>query len=413
MSIAVAVGTTSADDWPQWRGGDFSSTTSEKNLPVDFDQQWRVEMPGSAGSSPIVIGDRVFVTSIDGDDMLLLCVVDGKVAWQRKLEGSNQRSRDGANSASASPCSDGEQVWAMMGNGALACFTLDGEPVWSKNLQDVYGKFDIQFGMSSTPVLYKGNLYLALMHGSMRSKTPSVGQVISLDAKTGKENWLHLRKTDGIAENKHSYASPTIYQSGDLELLVTHGADYVIAHSLKDGSEVWRCGGINKKGPSYNPFLRFVASPACSDGYVITPSAKKGPVLAVNPNQKGDLTSGDTLHWRIDRGTPDVATPLIYDGIVYLAGERGELTCLDLKTGDQLSKKRQFSDKHRSTPVAGDGKIYIADRKGTVLVFQAGEKQDLLSKHEIGEETTASPAISDGRIYIRTFDALYCFGNNK
>lgn len=415
VSLLWVAATASADDWLQWRGDNFTSVSNETNLPVKFDKNnnmaWRLEMPGTAGSSPVVAGSNVFVTSVDGSEMYLICIsTEGKLRWKRKFEGSNLNSRDGANSASASPSTDGKHVWAMMGNGALACYTVDGEKVWTKDLQEVYGAFSIQFGMSSTPILYKGNLYLALIDGKMFDrKNSSVGKVICLEAATGKEKWFQLRKTDGISENKHSYASPTIYVDGDTEMLITHGADYTIGHSIKDGKELWRCGGLNPKGDSYNPFLRLVASPVCGDGMIIVPTAKRGPVFGISPK---DSTSFD-VRWKMERGTPDVATPVIYKGKVYLAGERGDLTCLDVENGNKLKTERIFADKHRSTPVAADGKLYIADRKGAVFVVAAGPELKVLAKNELNEETTASPAISNGRIYIRTFDALYCFGNNS
>ena len=410
-----------ADNWPQWRGGDLTSVSKEPgeaSVPVEFNKDknmlWRVPMPGAAGSSPIVWDDNAFVTSIDGENLLLICVgvSDGKVKWKKLLDGINQKGRDGSNSASPSPCTDGQHVWAMMGNGMLFCFTVDGEQVWKKDLQEEYGKFNIQFGMSTTPILDNGNLYLALMHGNMRStKETSKGQVIALDAKTGKQIWLHQRNTDGVSENTHSYASPTIYRKGSDELLITHGADYVIGHSLEDGSELWRCGGFNPKGRSYNRFLRLVASPACGDGIIVAPTAKRGPVLGLKVDLSGDVSaSAEARHWEMKQGTPDVSTPVVYDGYVYLAGERGDLTCVDVRDGSVNYRERLSADKQRSTPVVWDGKIFIAGRRGTVFVVKAGPELEVLSKNELGEETTASPAIADGRIFIRTFDALYAFG---
>lgn len=406
-----------ADDWLQWRNENYTSVSDETHLPNKMDPDsnllWRVELPGTAGSSPIVVGDKIFCTSIDGNQLKLLCVVDGKIAWSKKLNGANQNSRDGANSASPSPSSDGKHIWAMMGNGALACFTIDGDEVWQKDLQKEYGKFDIQFGMSSTPLLFEGKLYLQLMHGNMRSNDTSKGQVICLDAQTGQQVWMQLRETDGVRENKHSYASPTLF-FGKPKLMITHGADYVMGHSLSDGQEVWRCGGLNPKGPGYNNFLRFVSSPVCTDKLVIAPTAKRGPVIAVHADSSGDITSNtDALHWKLDKGTPDVATPVVYQDVVYLAGEKGDLTCLDLKTGNVVFRERMFADKHRSTPVAGDGKIYVADRRGNLFVLKAGSEPTVLSKTALQEQVTASPAISNGKIYVRSFDALYCFGDNQ
>ncbi|MFK7767148.1 MAG: PQQ-binding-like beta-propeller repeat protein [Mariniblastus sp.] len=422
VTAAVTLGHANADDWPQWRGGNFKSVSAEGGVLGDFDKEknmlWRVEMPGPAGSSPVVWGDNVFVTSVEGRNLFLLCVgTDGTQRWKKRLDGEDIKSRDGANGASPSPSTDGEHVWCMMGNGILTCFTVEGELAWKKDLQEEYGKFDIQFGMSTTPILDNGNLYLALMHGAMRGrdgKKPSVGHVIALDAKTGNEIWKQVRKTDGYAENKHSYASPTIYRDAGEEFLVTHGADYVIAHSLDDGSELWRCGGFNQQGDSYNPFLRLVSSPSCGPGVVIVPTAKGGPIFSLSVQDgklKGDITKNEKAYrWKNSRGTPDVATPVVYEGFIYLAGEKGDLSCLDLETGEVVYRKRTFVDKQRSTPVAVDGKIFVTGRNGDVFVIRAGKELEVISKMELGEETTASPAISNGKLYVRTFNALYAFG---
>jgi outer membrane protein assembly factor BamB len=212
-------------------------------------------------------------------------------------------------------------------------------------------------------------------------------------------------------ENKHSYASPAIYRDEKTEFLVTHGGDFIIGHSLSDGSEIWRCGGFNPKS-DYNPFLRFVASPVCVRGLIVVPTAKRGPVLALKPELKGDVTeSSESLLWRADRVTPDVASPLIYDGRVYLARENGSLVCLDARTGNSLFEERLLADRHRSTPVAGDGKIYLAGRDGVVTIIAAAPELKVISRNDMGEVITASPAISGGKIFVRTFDALYAFGN--
>jgi outer membrane protein assembly factor BamB len=409
------------DDWPQWRGPKLNSVSDEAKLPDAFSREsgmlWRTALPGPAGSSPVVWEDQVYVTSVEGREnganMSLLCFgTDGELRWKRELAGRNTNSRDGANSASPSPSTDGQHVWAMMSNGVLHCFTVAGELVWKKDLQNEYGQFNIQFGMATTPILDKGRLYLALIHGDMRDmKATSVGHVVALDAKTGKEIWHQKRETDAVSENTHSYASPVVYRDDEREFLITHGADYVIGHSLEDGSELWRCGGINHKGSDYNPYLRFVSSPCCQEGIIIVPSAKRRSVLALKPNLTGDVTEqSENFHWRRAGGTPDVASPVIYQGLIYLADEKGVLVCVDAETGKTLYEQRLFASKHRSTPVAADGKIFITGRDGQVYVVKAGREFELISKTDLEEETTASPAIANGRIFVRTFDALYAFG---
>ncbi len=410
----------SVTNWPQWRGEDLRSVSNEDvGPPTEFSQAqnmlWRFELPGSAGASPVVWEDQVFVTSIDGNEMLLFCLgTDGKQKWVQKLDGKNAKNRmDNSNSASPSPSTDGEHVWCMMGDGIIYCFTVDGVRVWKKDLQEAYGEFNIQFGMSTTPILDKGKLYIALMHGEMRdTKATSVGQVIALDAKTGEEVWMQLRKTDGVSENTHSYASPTIYRDNDREFLVTHGADYVIGHSLEDGKEIWRCGGLNPKGSAYNNYLRFVASPSCGDNIIVVPTAKNHSVIALKVELSGEVTNDeDAFHWKRERGTPDVSSPLIYNNLVFLAGEKGDLTCLDAKTGEEyFHQRRMMKDKQRATPVGANGNVYINGRDGTVFVIKADKELKVLAENELGEELTASPAISNGVIYIRTFNALYAFG---
>jgi len=409
-----------ADNWSQWRGPKWDSISHETDVPQSVttaNQRWRVPLPGPGGASPIVWESQIFVTTTEGDNdgapMFLMCLGDdGKLQWKQQLEGKNQNSRDSANSASPSPSTDGKHVWVMMSNGILHCFTVAGELVWKKDLQVAYGKFDIQFGMTSTPILDDGTLYLALIHGDMSSKTKtSVGHVVALDAATGNEKWYHKRLTDGISENTHSYASPCIYRDENREFLVTHGADYVIGHSLADGSELWRRGGFNPKDDSYNPYLRLVASPTPVEGMIVVPTAKRGPVLSLVADLKGDVThKKDALHWQMDRGTPDVASPLIYDGFVYLGDEKGVLVCLDVNSGEIVYQERLFASNHRSTPVAANGHIYITGRDGFVYVVKAGREFKLISKLDLKEETTASPAISNGVVYIRTFKALYAFG---
>lgn len=363
----------------------------------------------------MVVAKRIFVTAPDGDDLYLICVsTGGSELWRRKFGSGNDTYReDEGNSASPSPCTDGVRVWALDGNGDLACFSVEGEPVWNKNLQDVYGEYKIQFGMASTPVLYQGNLYLQLIHGSMRDPSSSEGWIVALEGTTGREIWKHQRKTPGTGENKHSYASPTIYQHEDESFLLVHGADYVTAHSFADGSELWRCGNLNPL-KHYNPFLRFVASPACGPNLIVVPSAKNGPVLGLKPGFQGDITENkEAYHWRMETQTPDVPTPVILDGLVYLCRENGVLICVDAASGEQVYEERVVSDRHRASPVVAGGNLYMTSRRGVVAVIKAGRSFEVVAKNSLEEPISASPAISNGCIYLRTFDALYCIGKSE
>lgn len=407
---------TDGGQWPQWRGGDFSSFSSSTGLPLEFGPGknclWKVPMPGRAGSSPVVWDDRVYVTSVTEDERgLVLLAFDpsGKELWRRPLKGENQNYRDDANSAAASPLTDGRHVWATSGAGGLSCFTVEGEEVWTVDLQQEYGEFRIQFGMSSTPILHDGRLYLQLIHGEMRGDDPGTGLVLALDANTGALVWKQNRESAATFENRHSYASPTLYSDGKQAFLLTHGADWVVAHDLADGRELWRCGGLNDP-ENYNPTLRFVSSPACSPGLVVVPTAKNGPVLGLKPGGSGDLTDRkEWLQWKLQRGTPDVASPVIHDGLVYLFRENGVVVCVDAVTGEEVWNQRMLADMHRSTPVAADGHLFVTGRDGVVTVLKAGRKPSVVASNQLPDPITASPAIANGRIYIRSFGTLFCF----
>jgi len=433
-----------ADNWPQWRGPHNNGVCEEKNLPTKFDKAlnlvWRFPLPGPASSTPAIWGDHIYLTSPEKDtlprlkpgpqargrrgpggrrgqaeqqDLLLMCLsTDGHELWRHAVGHSNRNvMMDEGNLCSPSPVTDGEHVWTLMGTGNLACYDPSGKEVWKLDLEAKYGPFKYSYGLASTPLLDGDRLYFQFIHGQQTTHPTNEGFVLALDKTTGKEIWKQMRITDGYRENQHSYASPMIYDDGKMRLLLTHGDDYIIAHRLDTGKEVWRCGGINPK-ENYNETLRLVASPAVEDGTIIVPSAKRGPVIALRGEGNGDITgSKDFQIWKRSRGTPDVPSPLIHDGLVYLDGEMGVLTVLDAKSGDEIYQKHTVDVRHRASPVYADGKVYLTSHEGDVTVIAAGRHYKLLEKNELGETISASPAISNGRIYFRTYDALWAVGS--
>jgi outer membrane protein assembly factor BamB len=408
-----------SENWPQWRGAKLDGISGEKGVPTQWTKAenvaWRLPLPGPAGATPVVWNDRIFLTSVAGaskEDLALICIgKDGQLLWQRVVaSGSKDVRNDEGNYASPSPSTDGRHVWAFFGTGDLACFTKDGEPVWKLNVEDRYGKLNIQFGMASTPVLDRGRLYLQLIHGEMRSKEPGNARVVCLDALTGSEMWSVARPSDGTFENKHSYASPTLYRDAEREFLLTHGADYIVAHDLKDGRELWRCGDLNPKG-KYEPTLRFVASPVAVPGFIVVPTAKNYGVVCLKPDGKGDVTDQSQYrHWRWTNNTPDVPSPLVVGDLVYLCRENGNLICADAKTGKEIYLQPTTRDRHRASPMYADGHVYLTARNGTITVVRAGRQFEVVAKNEMGEPTSASPVVANGRIYVRTFAALYAIG---
>lgn len=407
--------TAGAEDlWPQWRGPAGTGIVAGSEFPSEWNAEknvlFRVPLPGPAGSTPVIAGDRIFLTTAAGDDLHLLCFsTAGQLQWDRKVTTGNQTARvDEGNSASPSPITDGQLVWAMFGDGSLVCFTVDGQEVWRRALQEDYGAFEIQFGMTSTPVMHDGTLYLQLIHGKW-NRDPSLGVLAALDAKTGEQKWQVIRKTDAISENKHSYASPVIYDDGTHRFLVSHGADYVTAHDLADGQEIWRCGGLNPKD-NYNEYLRFVASPAVGKGLIVVPTAKGGPVIAIKPGGKGDITGSEFIAWVADKVTPDVPSPIVTEDFVYLCRENGIVVCLDAKTGEVLYNERTNGHNHRASPVLSGDRWLITSRQGEITVLKTGPDFRVLAENKMGEPIAASPVIMGDRVYIRSFDALYAIG---
>jgi outer membrane protein assembly factor BamB len=424
LSAVVACGTISdtlADNWPQWRGPKNDGVSNEKNIATQWTTKenvlWRCELPGQAGATPVVWNERIFLTSAQGDDLVLMAVStkDGKPLWQQKVGSGNQDARAGeGNSASPSPSTDGKHVWCFFGTGILACFTVDGQPVWKIDVNERYGKLDIQFGMTSTPVLDGEALYLQLLHGPMRrDDNTRTGKVIKLDKKTGDTIWSIDRVTQAEFECKHSYASPFIYRDGKQEFLVVHGADCTTGHQLADGKELWRFGELNgptKINPKQNdPTFRFVASPLVIPGSIILPTAKEGPMVALKVNaslQGNSSEKSDVVAWNLPR-TPDVSIPLVVDGLVYVLHKDGKLQCLDHQTGEEIYFQRTYTGQHRSSPTYADGHIYFASNDGHCTVVKAGRDFQIVSTIPMGEAITASPVVADGVLYIRSYQALY------
>ncbi|MDX1501841.1 MAG: PQQ-binding-like beta-propeller repeat protein [Thermoanaerobaculia bacterium] len=410
LATAPALGS----GWPQWRGPANNGVAPDAHdLPARWSKtenlRWRLPLPGPAASTPVVWGDTLYLTSAVGDELALLAIGrDGRELWRRTVEeGGNYVARAGeTNAASPSPVTDGETVWVTLGTGTVAAYSLAGEERWRADLEQRYGAFDYYFGMSSTPLLDGDTLYFLLLHTGAQL-------VVALDTETGAEGWRHPRATDARAECLHSYASPVIFRAGEEEMLLVQGADYLTAHDPATGAELWRHGGLNPQ-ESYNPSLRFVATPAVAGELVVLPSAKNGPVVGLEPaGARGVITGSDPhTRWRLDSGTPDVPSPVVHDGLVYLSRETGVLTVVDAATGGLVYAERVHGAPHRGSPVVADGKVYLSGNDGTVSVVRAGRAFELLAKNELGERLQASPVVVGDTIYLRTYDALYAVGRS-
>lgn len=405
--------TLGAENWPSWRGPHNLGISQATGVPEAWSETknilWKFKLPGMAGSTPCVWDDQIFLTSEEGKDLLLLCLsLDGQLKWKEKVatgEGRKVRSDEG-NASSPSPSTDGEHVYVFMGTGDLCCYDFTGKRIWHVDVQKQYGRFRIQFGMHMTPALHGDRLYLQLIHSGG-------AWVVAIDKRNGQEVWKVQRPSDGRDECEHSYASPVIWQNQDKAFLIVHGNDYTTGHALEDGKELWRLGQLNPKD-RYNNTLRFVASPLATPDLIIVPTAKNGQVVGLKPDAQGAIAPGSPHErWRLPRGTPDVPSPLMYEGLVYLCRENGVLACHDAQTGEELYRERLHPARYRASPVYADGKIFCTARDGTVTVVKAGRKFEAIAVNKLSDQISASPVIVRGMILLRGYDNLYAISNQQ
>jgi outer membrane protein assembly factor BamB len=307
--------------------------------------------------------------------------------------------------SSPSPVTDGRMVWVMTGTGLLKAFDLAGTERWSRDIPGEYGRFGLQWGYASSPLLLDDSLVVQVLHG-MHTDDPSY--VLRLDKMTGKTLWRVVRPTKARFESPDAYTTPALLRSGSSAEVVITGGDVVTGHDIATGNELWRADGLN---PSNDGSYRIVASPVVHGDLVIAPSRER-PLLALKAGGRGDVTRSHVL-WTFDRG-PDVPTPVTDGTYVYSINDRGILYCLDAKTGKVVyGPQRLRNATYSGSAVLADGRIYITDEDGVTSVAQAGPKFALLAENDLVDYTLSSPAISDGQIFIRTSAFLYAIGPRR
>jgi outer membrane protein assembly factor BamB len=437
------------NNWPQWRGPSGNGTSAATGLPTSWGPDknivWKTEMPSWSGSTPVIWGDRIYLTSPSrsagsggagavqvgfqqpgggrgrfagggnqggfgaqrdpgGQELLLYCLskTDGKILWQRQLDTGNRVFMK-HNNTSPSPVAFGNRIWAMTGTGAVSAFDMEGRELWRRNLQKDYGQFGLNWGYGSSPIYYEGNLIIEVLHGC-RTDDPSY--IVALNGETGQEVWKQIRPTDAPNESPDAYTTPAIMKVDGKDQLIISGGDYVTGHDPKSGKELWRCGGLN---PNRAGNFRIVGSPVVCDGMVYAPSRNR-PILALKPSGTGDIS--DKVVWRYEERGPDVPTPVCDGKYFYVVNDAGVASCLDAKTGKTVwGPERTAPGTVDSSPLLADGKIYITNESGVTTVLAAGPEFKVLSTNELdGSYTLSSIAVSGKQLFLRTGNALYCVG---
>ncbi len=447
LSLLAALSTVAAAaaaDWPNWRGPAFDGSSPETGLPATFSTtekvKWSVALPGPGGNTPIVVGDRVFLTAASEPEQkvtaLCLDAKTGAVKWSKPLT-EGYRADDRSNFAGPSACSDGKIVIFFTGTGALSAWDLDGKALWQREIQKDYGRFAFLWTFSTSPVLHDGRLIIQVLqrneafnaHGSQRGEPGGKNEsyLLALDPRTGKELWKTIRPADAVSESLESFATPMPATLGGTPQLVVAGGDALTGHDPASGRELWRWSTWN---PTKIGHWRLVPSPVVGGGVALACAPKGAPVYAVKGDLKGTHSGeSDGLAWRSklsdeDMPSPawknvssDVPTPLFYQGHFWiLNGDRQTLACVEPATGKVLwHEPLGGRTKIEASPTGADGKIYIMDHRADVYVVKADPaKFELLGKAEMakpGSRDQRSCVVPGAKsLFVRTHDTLWCVG---
>ena len=408
--LATATAAVRAENWPQWRGPSLNGVSTEKNLPVEWSTEenvtWKLELPEWSGSTPIIWGDRIFLNVAAGDGLYLWCVNRNTAdpLWVRPLGSGNVKMRK-QNMSSPSPVTDGKDVYVMTGTGSLKGYDFNGNQIWARDIQKDYGRFGLNWGYASSPLLFEDSLYVQVLHG-MRTDDPSY--ILRIDKKTGKTLWRVERLTDAIRESPDSYSTPALLRyDGKTEIVIT-GGDCATGHDPATGKELWRLNGLNPRNNSAN---RTIASPVVTDSLIYA-SSRVRPLVAIRTGGRGDITESHRV-WSTNNG-PDVPTPVTDGKYFYIVNDKGITWCLNANTGETIwGPERIEMGIYSSSPVLADGKIYITSEDGITTVMKAGPNFEILARNNLDDYSLSSVAISDGQLFLRTAQHLYCIGKRQ
>ena len=343
-------------------------------------------MPGKGVSSPVVVGDVVYVTSSSGprDDRLHLLSIDaksGKVRWKRTLAATGSTTCHATSCMAApTPVATADAVYALFATGDLAAFDANGNPLWYRSLVSDYPTIINQVGMASSPILAGGLLIVPM---------DNVGEsfVAALDPKTGLNKWKIARPKD------MNWVSPLVRTVNGKEEILFQAGKELVAYDVATGAKTW----------AFPHESSTIATPVIEGERILVPGK---PLLA------GKLgTSGPQSAWTSTKLSTGNSSPLLYRGRVYATSSSGVVTCVDAENGNVLFQER-VKGPFSAAPVGADGKIYILNEAGQTTVWKASAEVEILSTNELGERAMGTPAVSNGRLFIRTDKSLFCVGSS-
>ena len=423
---------TRGTDWPSWRGPN-GGVAADRSLPTQWSASeniaWKAPIAGAGVSTPIVSGDRVYVTSQIGagvrregnhprlvqgadaasqgeralgttaaptDPARTTFVVeafnraDGTRVWERRIDAAGDLTpvHDKHNLASSSPVSDGSLVFAWFGTGQLVALDRTGAIVWQRHLATENGAFDIQWGHGSSPALH-GDLLILLCD------QPAQSYLLAIDKATGKDRWKADR-----GKGRASYSTPVIVQGAFGTEIVVNSTERIDGYDAANGTLLWHAGETSRFA---------VPTPVFHNGVIYASRGyRSGPYMAIKPGGRGDVNASQVL-WRVATGAPYVSSLLHYDGVVYMANDVGVLTAVDAASGERVWQQR-VDGVFSASPVGGGGHVYFVSENGDTVVVKAGRAPQVVGRNALGERAVASPAIAGGRLFIRTDKHVFAIG---
>lgn len=390
--------------WSRWRGPSGQGLVDGAGYPDTWSETqnviWKVAVPGRGHSSPIIWGDRLFLTTAatDGSRRSVLCFrrSDGKMLWETVVPSAPAESLYAKNSyASASVSTDGERIYAYFGNAGLVALDFNGKQLWHVS----FGTITLYHGPGGSPLLYRDRLILYQEQRLMdRSITTDPGFIVAIEKTTGRELWRQKR------DPQPGWGTPIAVQVADHVEIIVSSSRRIDAYDPETGKLLWFCTGN---------MVEVIPTPAVAHGMIYACSGRAGPTIAVRPGGSGDVTATHVA-WTTPKGSPFVPSPLVLGDYLYTVNDMASvITCHNARTGEvhgQLRAGEVVREGFSASPVAAGGRIYVTNDQGETFVLSPAPDFKLLHVNRLGEQTLASPALVDGRWYFRTQSHLICIG---
>ena len=403
------------ENWPSFRGPGGLGISAYTNIPADWNGKtgdgilWKTKIPLPGNSSPVVWGDRVFLSGGDENKHQIFCfdAVSGRLLWTGDVTRAPLKSdrepfevMEDTGFAAPTVVTDGRRVYAIFATGDVGCFDFNGKSIWTKSL----GIPDSAYGYASSLAMYRNLVLIQYDQGGAEDEK---SKLIALDGFSGQTVWETKRPVP------NSWSSPIVTKIGSQYYLLTCGDPWVIAYELAKGTELWRAkclaGDIAPSLIYANPVrdqAEKVSNGANGLVFAIEPYSK---LVAIRPDGRGDVTETH-IAWSIEESAPDICSPVSNGELVFMLTTDGLLSCYKVTDGTKLWEQDLKENFWASPSLVGD-KLYLLTEKGVMFIVQAGPEYKELTRCELGEECRASPAFADGRIYIRGLKNLYCIGN--